>query len=67
MSTTNSSTTDAQRHRAYYEHRERQERALALHAGSPEGRLVHLQLADRYAALARDQAAGRRSRLTIQV
>ncbi|WP_308815491.1 hypothetical protein [Sphingomonas sp. GV3] len=67
MSITNSSTTDAQRHRAYYEHRERQERALALHAGSPEGRLVHLQLADRYAALAQDHAAGPRTRLTIQV
>ncbi|AXJ94552.1 MULTISPECIES: hypothetical protein [unclassified Sphingomonas] len=59
--------TDAERHQLYYERREEQERHLATHAGSPEGRIVHLELADRYAALAQDRGSDRRSRLTIRV
>lgn len=38
---------------SYYAHRERQERAVAERAVTDVARLIHLDLADRYASLAR--------------
>jgi hypothetical protein len=59
--------SDAERDRLYFERRERQERALAEQACSPEGRRVHMELARCYADMAQQPQPPMRPQLKLHL